>query len=286
MAKRLFTLKRVEIGTVMNQLDIVAGEYTSQSVNTINNQNGICHVYVKSVGETPFTVTMEHSDDDSTFVEYSEAFVFEELEGTAYVGLPYEAAFEVVTGRTKKFVRFVIVTEDDNADVVITYTSGDKKEIPHMKYPDEINYPLEALKGGTTYTSLDMAVDDITSVVAYPASIATDLEDYEVDYLIQFSSALPAGTSFDAISLGGTPLTPSALDLEGLTSVYLSELIDEGVPADIVDKADSTDTYVLGLDYSTAITVTATFSVVVSEDSFSSYTTLVSDTVDIEVTTE
>lgn len=121
-------------------------------------------------------------------------------------------------------------------------------------------------------TSLSLSSDGTTLTIAevFPTTIGAYVGDKNIDYKISLTTgSFAAEVSVSTITEDGTTIDDTDLDLEGLSSVYLSQLIDsstETVRPALSTYADGTKTFVL----TWAGTVAATLKVeaVISEDAF------------------
>lgn len=123
---------------------------------------------------------------------------------------------------------------------------------------------------GLTEHSVTIDGQIVTASYAYPATIGEALAHWKVDSLLTPSVAFPAGTSVSAITYNGTPVPVSNLDLEGLTSVYLSQLINEAAPTRtfITGQAGLTDVWTFTIGNTSELDFTLKVEGVISEDNF------------------
>ena len=131
---------------------------------------------------------------------------------------------------------------------------------------------------------MDSTEGVITASTVYPETIDEEIGAYTTDALIEVASALPAGTVVSAISIGGNSLTPTSLDLEGKTEVWLSELFTEPSRTPFSGHANQTIEVVATVSGNTdAINTNLIVSPAISDDDFVTHTKLSSDTTTLEV---
>ena len=126
--KKLFDLNRVSVVTGALVSAPAVGTETGTSVDTLNYRHGIFHVAIAGgTGDTGYTITVEHSDDDSTFEDAG----LDAVTGTAVDGETNQENVEVTLKSLKRYVR-VSVEIADNAGVTLSavYALGDKDYIP------------------------------------------------------------------------------------------------------------------------------------------------------------
>jgi hypothetical protein len=95
----------------------------------------------------------------------------------------------------------------------------------------------------------------------------------------------PEGTTVSAITYGGAPILTSDIDLGGRKVVYLSELVDEAIPArnSIVGHDGRTDVWVITISALESFTADITIRAVVSNTDFRTEYTYGESTVHVDI---
>jgi len=242
---------------------ITGNALTGNTVATVLNSFNNNHVATVVFSTTPTEAAIVVKSGDNVIAPYEDGNYY--LEPGAYT---YTAS--APEHITKTAQALTIIEDDVNTTKTVVVTLDEE--------------PKYTLKNNTTISS-EYADNVVTVEIAYPETI-TGLTGYKTDALITASEALGVGAIVSEITYNDTPIAVSSLDLEGKTSVYLSELINETVPTrnEIEGHAGLVDVWCITI--ANINDVTLNIKDVISNDSFTTEFEYAETNVDIVTESE